>query len=172
MHTGNGHDKGAVMLNGNRDERGVAAVEFAIVGSLLFLILFGIVQFGIAFNRSQGLQAAAREGARLAALPATTASSIAQRVRNSVSIVDATQLSSTCPANPSTLATDQGCIRIQRRSATGTLSSITGPAAKPCENQSGTTVLVSVFYRSEITIPLWKSQKITLAGEGEFACEA
>jgi len=155
-----------------RGDDGSAAVEFAIVGSLLFLILLGIVQFGIAFNRSQGLQAAAREGARIASLPASTSAAIQQRIRNTVSIVDGTNLSPACPANPSSLPADRGCIRIQRRSSGGALITVNGAAARPCENQTGATVLITVFYRSEITVPLWKSQKVTLSGEGEFACEA
>ena len=60
------------ILNRARDERGAAAVEMAIVLPLLILILFGIVEFSIYFNRLQGLQAAAREGARVAALPQST----------------------------------------------------------------------------------------------------
>jgi Flp pilus assembly protein TadG len=50
------------------DEGGAAAVEFAIVASVLFLLLFGIIEFGLAYFRYQGLQAAAREGARIAAI--------------------------------------------------------------------------------------------------------
>ncbi|HEX9697027.1 MAG TPA: TadE family protein [Actinomycetota bacterium] len=155
-----------------KGERGVAAVEFAIVGSLLFLILFGIVQFGIALNRSQGLQAAAREGARLGALPGTTVATIGDRVRESVSIVSGASLSPTCPANPSSMALDEGCIRLQRRSPGGSLTPVNGSATKPCDEQSGATIVVSVFYRSQIAVPLWKSQNLTLSGEGEFACEA
>ena len=51
-----------------RGEEGAAAVEFAIVVSLLFVILFGIMEFGLAFFELQNLRSAAREGARTAAV--------------------------------------------------------------------------------------------------------
>jgi len=47
-------------------ERGVAAVEFAILLPLLVTLLFGFIQFGIAFNNKIQATNAAREGARLA----------------------------------------------------------------------------------------------------------
>jgi Flp pilus assembly protein TadG len=58
---------------------GVAAIEFALVLSLLILLLLGIVNFGIAFFKYQGLQAAAREGARFYAIEGD-ASAVEQRV--------------------------------------------------------------------------------------------
>ena len=49
----------------DRSERGAAVIEFAIVLPILILLVFGIVQFSIVYNRVQGLHAAAREAARL-----------------------------------------------------------------------------------------------------------
>ena len=43
----------------SQPERGAAAVEFALVLPLLILLVFGIVQFAIAYNRTQGLHAMA-----------------------------------------------------------------------------------------------------------------
>ena len=159
-------------LRTRRTQRGATAVEFAIVGSLLFMILFGIIQFGIAFNRSQGLQAAAREGGRLGALPDTTVADVVRRVRDSVSIVNGTSLASGCPADPSTLAQDTGCVTIQRRETNGTLTTITASTATTCSDKPGATIVVGVSFRTMIAIPLWKSQQVTLDGGGEFACEA
>jgi Flp pilus assembly protein TadG len=51
---------------GREGERGVAAVEFAILLPLLVTLLFGFIQFGIAFNNKIQATNAAREGARLA----------------------------------------------------------------------------------------------------------
>ncbi|MDG2261642.1 MAG: TadE/TadG family type IV pilus assembly protein [Actinomycetota bacterium] len=51
-----------------RDEDGLVAVELALVLPVLVMLLFGILQFGIAFNRQQGVHAAAREGARAGAV--------------------------------------------------------------------------------------------------------
>jgi Flp pilus assembly pilin Flp len=50
------------------DERGAAAVEFALVLPILLLLVFGIVEFGLAFNRWITVTHAAREGVRVYAL--------------------------------------------------------------------------------------------------------
>ena len=49
-------------------ERGAAAVEFALILSLLVAIIGGIVDFGFAFNAQLSLTHAAREGVRVEAI--------------------------------------------------------------------------------------------------------
>jgi Flp pilus assembly protein TadG len=73
----------AAAVKRETDEGGVAAIEFALVLSLLILLLLGIVNFGIAFFKYQGLQAAAREGARFAAVEADQ-SVVKQRVHGAL----------------------------------------------------------------------------------------
>jgi Flp pilus assembly protein TadG len=51
-----------------RGEEGQTLVEFALVAPVLLLILFGIVQFGIAFKNSIVVTDAVRAGARQAAV--------------------------------------------------------------------------------------------------------
>ena len=51
-----------------RDERGAAAVEFALIAPLLFMLIFGIINFGIAWSEKEVFVQAAREGARFAAV--------------------------------------------------------------------------------------------------------
>jgi len=51
-----------------KSEKGASAVEFALILPILIILVFGIVQFGIAFNNYIALTHAAREGARLAAV--------------------------------------------------------------------------------------------------------
>jgi Flp pilus assembly protein TadG len=58
----------AMRLREGDRTRGAAAVEFAIVLTLLLMIVFGIIDFGRAYNAKETLTQAAREGARLAAL--------------------------------------------------------------------------------------------------------
>ena len=51
-----------------RAQNGASAVEFALLLPVLVLLVAGIMQFGFIFSASQGLEAAAREGGRVAAL--------------------------------------------------------------------------------------------------------
>jgi Flp pilus assembly protein TadG len=49
-------------------EKGASAVEFAIILPILIMLVFGIIQFGVAFNSYITLTHATREGVRLAAV--------------------------------------------------------------------------------------------------------
>ena len=51
-----------------KNERGAAAVEFALVFPLLILVLFGIIEFGAMFNAQLLVTSAARESARVMAV--------------------------------------------------------------------------------------------------------
>jgi len=51
-----------------KSEKGASAVEFALILPILIILVFGIVQFGIAFNNYITITHAAREGARIAAV--------------------------------------------------------------------------------------------------------
>ncbi len=67
------------MLN----ERGASAVEFALLLPLLMMILFGIIEFGMALYRQAVLTNASREGARLGivqSVPAITNAQINTRI--------------------------------------------------------------------------------------------
>ena len=133
------------MLRNRADrERGAAAVEFALILPLLIVLVFGIVQFAIAYNRVQGLHAAAREGARLASLPQTTQSDINTRVISSLAGVP----------------------------LSGSPSITVNPAvSRPCQNRSGQSVTVTVTAVTDVDIPIWGSVSKTLTGKGEFRCE-
>jgi len=51
-----------------RREEGAAAVEFALILTVLVMILFGIIEFGRAYSSLEIYVSAAREGARVAAV--------------------------------------------------------------------------------------------------------
>jgi Flp pilus assembly protein TadG len=72
-------------------EDGAAAVEFAIVASLFFMLVFGIIDFGFAFHSWNNAANAAREGARKAAVTADTAA-ISARTVAAASTLDTTKL--------------------------------------------------------------------------------
>lgn len=69
-----------------RHERGTAIIETALTLPLLLFIGVGIIEFGRAYQTSQVLTNAAREGARVAVLPNQAAGAVDARVRQYLSI--------------------------------------------------------------------------------------
>jgi len=137
--------KSKVDVAGRRlEERGAALVEFALVLPLLLIILFGIIQFGIAFNRAQAVEAAAREGGRLASLSVTTQGDITTRVNEALAGIPL-----------------QGAVTV-------TVS----PGGQPCFGRQGESVAVQVTTPHDIAIPLLFTRTVTLSGEAVFRCEA
>lgn len=68
-----------------RSEAGASAVEFALLLPLLMMILFGIIEFGLALYRQAILTNASREGARLGivqSIPAITTAQINTAIDN------------------------------------------------------------------------------------------
>jgi hypothetical protein len=51
-------------LHERRSSHGAAAVEFALVSTVLFLLVFGIIQYGLFFNDSLSTRQGVREAAR------------------------------------------------------------------------------------------------------------
>lgn len=74
-----------------RGEDGAAAVEFAIVASLFFLLVFGIIDFGFAFHSWNNTANAAREGARRGAVDSTV-QDVIDRTKAAASTLDPTKL--------------------------------------------------------------------------------
>ena len=163
-----------------REERGASAVEFAIIASLLLMILFGTITFGILLNRYQGLQSAGREGARLGSLTQTTVGQIKSRTSESVSIINASSVTTNCGSWGA--AVETGCILIQTKQDNnddgdttdgGETTTWTTSGDAPCNSvpAQGRSIYVEVRYRLRIDIPLWASPQMTISGAGEFACE-
>ena len=59
-----------------RNGRGAAAVEFAIIAPVFFLLIFGMIEFGRMVMVQQILTNASREGARIAVLDGTTGAEV------------------------------------------------------------------------------------------------
>jgi Flp pilus assembly protein TadG len=59
---------GSRFMRRSKGERGASLVEFALVLPVLVVLVFGIIDFGFAFNSYIEVRSGAREGARLAAV--------------------------------------------------------------------------------------------------------
>jgi Flp pilus assembly protein TadG len=89
------------------NERGAVAVELALILPVLVMLVFGIIEFGRAYNAKIALTQAVREGARVLALgsgdPVTTTKSAAASLDpNQISV---TPSSSPCTPGTSVIVT-------------------------------------------------------------------
>jgi Flp pilus assembly protein TadG len=78
-----------------RNQRGQTMAEFAIVLPVFALLLFGVMQFGIAFNNYLALTDAVRAGARTAAVSRhsdSPAGATEERVRDAAANLDQEKL--------------------------------------------------------------------------------
>jgi Flp pilus assembly protein TadG len=83
-------------------ERGQTMVEFAIVLPIFVTLLFGIIQFGIAFNNYITITDAARAGARVAAVSrqaSNPSGACVNQVQTSASTLNQSQLQVTCSSS-------------------------------------------------------------------------
>ncbi len=92
-----------------RDERGATLVEFALVATVFFTIVFGVLDLGRAAFQFNVIANSAREGARLAIIQSNTNAQVQNRViassANIISAGDITITRSTCTALPCGTAT-------------------------------------------------------------------
>jgi Flp pilus assembly protein TadG len=112
-----------------RDQRGQAAVEFALVVPVLIALLLGILQCGIAFSHYLTVTDAARAGARKAILlrvSNVTPGDVADAVRSAAPDLNSTDLGITV-----------------------------GDASDPSFSKGGSTVTVTVTYPYSINVLGW-----------------
>src|SRR6266849_3091818 len=71
-----------MLTHRNHHERGQSLVEFAAIAPILFLLVFGIIEFGRAFYAYNAIVNAASEGARYGILDPQNTSCIKKVVKN------------------------------------------------------------------------------------------
>lgn len=123
-------------------QRGNALAEFALVLPLLLMFVFGIIELGFAFTSAQAVEAAAREGARLASLSSTDAADVVVRVEETLA---------TAPLDSDPVVT-------------------ISPGS--CAGRQGESVTVTVSGIQRISIPFVLEREVALTSEAVFRCEA
>jgi Flp pilus assembly protein TadG len=83
-------------FQGNR-QQGQSMAEFTLILPVLAILLFGVIQFGVAFNNYLAVTDAVRAGARQAAVsrslsPGQRASTVESRVRSAAKNLDQSKL--------------------------------------------------------------------------------
>ncbi|MCB0992846.1 MAG: pilus assembly protein [Acidimicrobiales bacterium] len=86
-------------LRSQRSEDGAVAAELALLLPILVMLLFGIIQFGLAYNRLQGVHAAAREGARVGSVSPGNECARAADALDGLSITATCTVIQACPGD-------------------------------------------------------------------------
>jgi Flp pilus assembly protein TadG len=139
-----------------RREEGASAVEMALLAPLLFMLVFGIIEFGLAFLQVQSLRTAVREGGRQAAVGA---------------LVPDTQ--------QATVDASSGAIPQSLKSQVQVDSTLPGPLKGRCTpNNIGTDVTVTFDSQNlnggdgiVVRIPLLPDIHMTPVITAQFRCE-
>lgn len=153
--------------SGTHSQCGASAVEFAIVAPLLFMLLFGILGFGIVFAQNLALENAARAGARAGVVADATCVDIALAVLGSVN---------TLALKGDTLAVEGDTLAGQVTDGSNSLcDSFEADTIKPCEGlPDGSSLYVIVTIPAKLLgiIPFANLDETTeLRGVGTFECE-
>jgi Flp pilus assembly protein TadG len=131
-------------------DRGAVAVEFALILPVLLLIVVGTIEFGRVYSQWQVYNGAAREGARCAAVMASTFGECTSLGDVQTRIDDASDPYADPP------------------DATIT----TGGTAGGCTNTTvGQDVTVSWEQPLKLSIPFWKDVEFSTSVEATFRCE-
>lgn len=140
----------------NEKQRGAAAVEFALVVPMLLLILFSIIYFSLYFNAKQGVQAAAREGARVASLRSSSSANACFQATGSLGGI----------------AIDNTFVQVGSAEPTGTATSNSCSSSAYTCSRSGSNVYVRVSGQVTISIPFWPNSGVTnVSSTAMFLCE-
>ncbi len=141
-----------------RGEDGVAAVEFAIISTVLFLLVFGIIQFGLALSKIETFENAARHGGREAAVAPSTGKT-AGGIRDDV----------VAAADPYGITGGRSAISIKVNNG-----SSLGDGTVPCSTSatgSNDQVKVSWSQSIQISIPFMPNLNVTHGIQATFRCE-
>jgi len=93
-------------------DKGAELIEFALVFPLLLLVLFGIMDFGLLFQRYETVTNAAREGARIAVLPGYAQADVQARVTQYLATAGLTSTPTLTYTAPQALNVGGACVTI------------------------------------------------------------
>lgn len=95
-------------------EDGAELIEFALVLPLLLMILLGIIEFGMLFQRYYVVSNAAREGARVSVLPGYSDADVQTRVTQFLTAGGLTEPAVTTVDPPQAIDVGGQCISVRR----------------------------------------------------------
>ena len=153
------------------EDRGAAAVEFALVVPVLVLIISGIIGFGVVFAQQIALGNAARQVARQAVVDGSFCGT------GGGTGSAGTMLVGEAKTNATTLFVSTNNVRVDIKRATTTPTSdwvtgaCSGDTVKACASSTvGDNVYVRMRYTSTLALPFF-SPTFNLSAIGAFRCE-
>ena len=93
-------------------DKGAELIEFALVFPLLLLVMFGIMDFGLLFQRYETVTNAAREGARIAVLPGYAQPDVQARVTQYLTAAGLKSTATIAYTAPQALNVGGACVTI------------------------------------------------------------
>jgi Flp pilus assembly protein TadG len=93
-------------------DKGAELIEFALVFPLLLLVVLGIMDFGLLFQRYETVTNAAREGARIAVLPGYAQADVQGRVTQYLAVSGLTAAPAVAYTAPQALNVGGACVTI------------------------------------------------------------
>jgi Flp pilus assembly protein TadG len=158
-----------------RDERGAAAVEFALVVPLLIMLIFGIIAFGIVFAQQLALSNSARQAARAGVVNVTTQNTCGQILTNVQDNSKTIMLGDTKKTTISVQIVLHDAVANTDTTKCANATSYSGAAATvvPCSGSSaGSYITVQAKYDAPLVIPLIPvGPTVGLTGKGVYQCE-
>ncbi|HZJ06954.1 MAG TPA: TadE family protein [Nocardioidaceae bacterium] len=152
------------------DQRGVAAVEFAIVIPVLLSLVFGVISFGFVLSQKAGIANGVRSGARYGSVNlyanSHTCGNVIAETRESartVGISSGTEVGVTVKRGTTTICS----------AAVGAATPSGG--LPPCTNASppsgAETLYVEASFPAQVSIPMMSFDPIDLTSVGAYQCE-
>lgn len=150
-----------------RDQRGAAAVEFALVAPILFSLVFGIIGFGFVFAQELSLGNGARQGARYGVVNEASCQDIIDQTRSGAETINMSAADVQVVVYRGTSEPDASATSICDSSDASTAANV------PCQGSAtGDNLYVYAQFDSEIDVPLLPiSGHVPLQGTGVFRCE-
>lgn len=141
-----------VRRRARRDDRGAAAVEFALVVPVLLMVVFGIINYGVVFAQQISLNNAARQGVRFGVVDGRDCTQIQNETRDAVATLGMPA------ASPAVTITRNGS---------------PAPCPRPCAGSApGDSIKVQLTYTSNLLVPMPPfPNSINLSGAGVMRCE-
>lgn len=148
------------------EERGAAALEFALVAPIFIMLLFGVISFGLVFAQQLALSNGARQAARAGVVTGVTCKQIYAQARDASGTVGMS-------SGSVTVTITRGATETAASGTTPCGASPASSSTQPCKGSAaGDSLYVKTSFKSQLIIPpfIYKS-RFPISSTGAYECE-